>query len=226
MELHTDFSQRVILHTEQMPWSPSPAAGVERRQLDRQGEEVARATSIVRYVSGSYFAAHTHGGGEEIFVLEGVFSDEHGHYPPGSYLRNPPGTTHTPFSESGCVIFVKLWQFNHGDAQTVCQQTEQGSWGPGRQEGIQVQLLHEFQGVRTVLMRLEPDLQVQLHSHPGGEEILVLEGDFTDEHGEYSKGSWLRSPPGSSHSPKIGPNGALLYLKSGHLVAPVLPLPN
>ena len=109
MELHTDFSQRVILHTEQMPWLPSPAAGVERRQLDRQGEEVARATSIVRYASGSYFAAHTHGGGEEIFVLEGVFSDEHGHYPPGSYLRNPPGTTHTPFSEPGCIIFVKLW---------------------------------------------------------------------------------------------------------------------
>ena len=71
MELHTDFSQRVILHTEQMPWLPSPAAGVERRQLDRQGEEVARATSIVRYASGSYFAAHTRGGGEEIFVLEG-----------------------------------------------------------------------------------------------------------------------------------------------------------
>ena len=39
MELHTDFSQRVILHTEQMPWLPSPAAGVERRQLDSQGEE-------------------------------------------------------------------------------------------------------------------------------------------------------------------------------------------
>ena len=77
-----------------------------------------------------------------------------------------------------------------------------------------------------MLMRLEPDLQVQLHSHPGGEEILVLEGDFADEHGEYFKGSWLRSPPSSSLSPKIGPNGALLYLKSGHLVAPVLPLPN
>ena len=226
MELHTDFSQRVILHTEQMHWSPSTAAGVERHQLDRLGEEVARATSTVRYASGSYFAAHTHGGGEEIFVLEGVFSDEHGHYRPGSYLRNPPRTTHTPFSEPGCVIFVKLWQFNPGDAQTVCQQTEQGSRSPRLQKGIQVQLLHEFRGVRTVLMHLEPDLQVQFHSHSGGEEILLLEGDFADEHGEYSKGSWLRSPPGSSHSPRIGPNGTLLYLKSGHLVAPMLPLPN
>ena len=224
MELHTNFSQRVILHTEQMPWLPSPTAGVERHQLDRLGEEVARTTNIVRYASSSYFAAHTHGGGEEIFVLEGVFSDEYGHYPPGSYLRNPPRTTHTPFSEPGCVIFVKLWQFNPGDAQTVCQQTEQGSWSPRRQKGIQVQLLHEFRGVRTVLMHLEPDLQ-QLHSHSGCEETLVLEGDFADEHGEYSKGSWLRSPPGSSHPPRIGPNGTL-YLKSRHLVAPVLPLPN
>ena len=172
-----------------MPWSPSPAAGVERRQLDRQGKEVARATSIVRYASGSYFAIHTHGGVEEIFVLEGVFSDEHGHYPSGSYLRNPPGTTHTPFSEPGCVIFVKLWQFNPGDAQTVCQQTKQGSWELGRQEGIQVQLLHEFEGVRTVLMRLEPNLQAQFHFHASGEEILVLEGDFGDEHCEYFKGS-------------------------------------
>ena len=99
MELHTDFSQRVILHTEQMPWLPSPAAGVERRQLDRQGEEVARATSIVRYASGSFFAAHPLGGGEEIFVLEGVFSDEHGHYPTGSYCVIHPEPL-TPLSQS------------------------------------------------------------------------------------------------------------------------------
>ena len=75
-------------------------------------------------------------------------------------------------------------------------------------------------------MHLEPDLQVQFHSHSGGEEILLLEDDFADEHGEYSKGSWLRSPPGSSHSPRIGPNGTLLHLKSRHLVTPMLPLPN
>ena len=226
MHIRADFDQRALVDGAALAWVPSPMPGVTRCMLDRVGEEVARATSLVRYAPGSAFSPHVHAMGEEFLVLEGVFSNEHGHHPPGSYLRNPPGTIHTPFSEPGCVIFVKLWQFNPGDAQTICQQTEQGSWGPGRQEGIQVQLLREFQGVRTVLIRMEPDLQVQLHSHPGGEEILVLEGDFADEHGEYSKGSWLRSPPGSSHSPKIGPNGALLYLKSGHLVAPVLPLPN
>lgn len=225
MELHTDLSKRVVLHTEQEPWQPSPAVGVERRMLDRQGAEIARATSIVRYAPGTTFAPHTHGGGEEILVLEGVFSDEHGSYPAGHYLRNPPGTTHAPFSEEGCTILVKLWQFSPGDEQTVCQSTATGTWEPGRQEGIQVQVLHEFEGTRTVLMRLEPNLQVQTHTHPGGEEILVLEGSFADEAGEYVKGTWLRSPQGSQHSPRVGPAGALLYLKSGHLLAPRLPLP-
>lgn len=67
----------------------------------------ARATSLVRYQPGSHFSAHEHGGGEEILVLDGVFEDEHGYYPAGSYLRNPPGSRHTPGSTEGCVIFVR-----------------------------------------------------------------------------------------------------------------------
>src|SRR5918993_663748 len=99
------------LHPARLPWAPSPMAGVERRMLDRVGGEVARATSIVRYAPGSRFSAHAHGGGEEFLVLEGVFSDEHGDFPTGSYVRNPPTSRHTPGSESGCTLFVKLWQF-------------------------------------------------------------------------------------------------------------------
>jgi anti-sigma factor ChrR (cupin superfamily) len=78
--------------------------------LDRIGDEVVRATSIVRYAPGSHFSAHTHGGGEEFFVLNGVFQDEHGDYPVGSYVRNPPTSSHVPGSDLGCVIFVKLWR--------------------------------------------------------------------------------------------------------------------
>ena len=117
MNLHDDFSQRVLLSTAQMPWVPSPIAGVERRLLDRIGGEVARATSIVRYAPGSQFPSHTHGGGEEFIVLEGVFQDEHGDYPAGSYVRNPPRSRHKPGSEPGCTIFVKLWQFDPQDRQ-------------------------------------------------------------------------------------------------------------
>ena len=68
MEINADFSQRVVVHAAQLPWVPSPMAGVERRMLDRIGDEVARATSIVRYAPGSQFSPHTHGGGEEFLV--------------------------------------------------------------------------------------------------------------------------------------------------------------
>lgn len=107
MDLHADLDQRVVLETSGLPWTPSPLAGVERRMLDRRGAELARATSIVRYAPGSRFERHSHGGGEEILVLEGVFQDEHGSYPAGSWLRNPPGSGHHPWSEAGCTIWVK-----------------------------------------------------------------------------------------------------------------------
>ena len=83
MELNADFTKRAVAHSATMPWVASPIAGVDRRMLDRIGDEVARATSIVRYAPQSRFSAHTHGGGEEFFVLDGVFQDEHGDFPAG-----------------------------------------------------------------------------------------------------------------------------------------------
>jgi anti-sigma factor ChrR (cupin superfamily) len=87
--------------------------GVDRMMLDRIGDEVARATTIVRFAPNSAFDAHTHGGGEEYFVLDGVFSDEAGDYPAGTYVRNPIGTSHRPhIGPEGATILVKLHQFD------------------------------------------------------------------------------------------------------------------
>lgn len=107
MQLRNDFTERVVLQTGEMPWQPSPAPGVERCMLSRD-EATGMATSIVRYASGASYPAHTHPGGEEILVLEGTFADEHGTYPAGTYLRNPPGSSHHPYSPDGCLLFVKL----------------------------------------------------------------------------------------------------------------------
>ncbi|HEX5320315.1 MAG TPA: cupin domain-containing protein, partial [Stellaceae bacterium] len=128
MEINADFSRRVAIHAAGMPWVPSPIAGVERRMLDRIGDEVARATSIVRYAPESRFSAHTHGGGEEFLVLDGVFEDEHGDYPAGSYVRNPPATRHIPGSAPGCTLFVKLWQFEPADRTEVRIDTGRMLW--------------------------------------------------------------------------------------------------
>jgi anti-sigma factor ChrR (cupin superfamily) len=225
MQINSDFTARVTLDTNQMDWVASPMAGVQRKMLDRFGGEVARATSIVRYAPQSRFAPHTHGGGEEILVLDGVFEDEHGTYPAGTYLRNPPGTSHQPSSEQGCTLFVKLWQFTLGDDQAIQIDTKTAPWYQGLVPGLSVMPLHQADGVNTALVRWAPGTQFNRHVHPGGEEIYVLRGVFHDENGAYPAGSWLRSPRYSMHTPYTSDEGALIYVKTGHLDAPMLALP-
>ncbi len=221
MTINDDFSQRVVLHTPDLAWSASPLPGVDRRLLDRIGGEVARATSLVRYAPHSRFDRHSHDGGEEILVLEGTFSDESGDATVGTYLRNPPGSSHAPYSEAGCVIFVKLRQFASDDLASVRIDTTATPWRAGLVTGLQVMPLHSHEGIDTALVRWAPETRFNRHSHPGGEEILVLEGVFRDENGRYPAGTWLRSPPMSQHTPFTGPEGALIYVKVGHLGAAV-----
>jgi anti-sigma factor ChrR (cupin superfamily) len=218
MELHADLSQRAVLDSNGLSWTPSPLAGVERRMLDRSGGEVARATSIVRYAAGSHFARHVHGGGEEILVLEGTFSDEHGDYGAGTYLRNPVGTSHAPFSASGCTLLVKLQQMHPADQQRLVIDTSRATWVPGLVQGLEVLPLHTFGSEHVALVRWAPGTQFQPHLHGGGEEILVLAGVFNDEHGAYPAGSWLRNPPGSVHRP-WSEEGCTIWVKTGHLPA-------
>ena len=216
MQLHADLHQRAVVDTHTLAWSPSPMPGVERRMLDRCGAEVARATSIVRYAAGRAFELHSHPGGEEILVLEGIFSDEHGHYPAGTYLRNPVGSAHAPYSEMGCTILVKLQQMHPGDQSRLVIDTHSAPWLPGLVEGLEVMPLHGFGSEHVALVRWAPGTRFQAHSHPGGEEILVLAGVFQDEHGTYPAGSWLRNPPGSIHRPWSEP-GCTIWVKTGHL---------
>jgi anti-sigma factor ChrR (cupin superfamily) len=220
LQINADFAQRAVLHAADACWQPSPLPGIERRMLDRVGGEVARATSLVRYGPGSRFDRHTHGGGEEILVLDGVFSDDSGDHPAGTYLRNPPGSAHAPSSRDGCLLFVKLRQFAADDAQPVRIDTRREPWRQGLVAGLSVMPLHERDGISTALVRWAPDTQFHAHTHVGGEEILVLDGVFRDEFGAYPAGSWLRSPRWSRHAPFTGPEGALIYVKVGHLGTP------
>jgi anti-sigma factor ChrR (cupin superfamily) len=220
MELNADFSRRVVVHAARLPWSPSPVIGVERRMLDRIGDEVARATSIVRYARQSRFSAHTHGGGEEFLVLEGVFQDEHGDYLAGSYVRNPPTSSHTPGSEPGCVIFVKLWQFEPDDRRRVRIDTDTLPFLPAA-DRTGVEFMPLFRNARedVRLERWAPNAHIELTAH-GGIEILVLDGGFTDDAEDFTVQSWLRLPPAATLRAGAGAKGCKLWVKSGHL-APV-----
>lgn len=219
MELHADHNQRVVIKKDDYLWQPSPMPGVERMMLERIGNEVARATSMVRYKPHSEFSPHVHGGGEEFLVLSGVFSDEHGDYPVGSYVRNPMGSSHTPrIGVEGATIFVKLCQFDEHDCAQVNINTCMEPWRPGLVSGLEVMPLHEFGYEHIALVKWAPHTQFKAHRHHGGEEIFVLEGTLYDEHGDYPKGTWLRNPHLSQHTPYTKEEGAVIYVKMGHLL--------
>ena len=210
--------ERVVIKPEEYQWIDSPMPGVERMRLDRISEVVDRVTTVVRYEPNSEFSPHTHTGGEEFYVLEGVFSDEHQSYPKGTYVRNPIGTFHTPrIGPEGATIFVKLQQFEADDTDQKAINTNTTEWLPGMVDGLQVMPLHQHRHENVALVKWAPNTIFNLHHHWGGEEIFVIEGTFYDEHGTYPAGSWLRSPHLSQHKPFTKDEGALIYVKTGHL---------
>ena len=224
MNLNSDFSARAAIHAARLDWTPSPIPGVDRRMLDRIGDEVARATSIVRYAPHSHFSAHTHGGGEEFLVLDGVFQDEHGDYPADTYVRNPPTSRHTPGSEPGCTIFVKLWQFDPDDRTELRVDSPALAFvpAPGR-PGVELASLFGNACERVRLERWAPSAVVDMPAQ-GGIELLVLDGSFSEAGEEFTLHSWLRLPAGSRLRATAGRGGCKVWVKSDHL-APDLRLP-
>ena len=218
MQINADFSRRVALDTEALAWRVSPMAGVARRMLDRIGGEVARATSLVRYDPGSRFSAHVHEGGEEFLVLEGVFQDEHGDFPAGSYIRNPPTSRHTPGSAPGCVILVKLWQFDPADRTPVRIDTGRiGAVADAARPGVRVTPLFRDAAEEVRIETWAPGAAVELEL-PGGAELFLLEGSLAEAGERLGPRAWLRLPPGYRGRAVAGPSGARLWVKSGHLL--------
>jgi anti-sigma factor ChrR (cupin superfamily) len=219
--LNGDLGKRVVMHAAEMPWQPSPSPSVERKRLHRVGSaEAGQVTSVVRYKPDSSFPVHDHPEGEEILVLEGTFSDEHGDWPAGTYLLNPEGFRHAPFSKQGCVLFVKLRQFAGAGRHHVAEQTAAFPWKPGRAAGIEEKSLFRSSSSSdtTRLERWSPGANPGLETYPEGVEIFVLGGTLADESGVYPAHSWLRLPPGAHHSPtSVG--GCELYLKDAGLAA-------
>lgn len=214
MELNANFDERVVVHSDQLEWVASPMPGVDRRMLDRIGGEVARATTIVRYAPNSKFSAHTHTGGEEFIVLDGVFQDEHGDYPTGTYVRNPPTTSHTPGSDGGCTIFVKLWQFDMEDRDQF--RKDMASELPAPVSGVATAELHRDARETVTFSDLSAGAPFKQHD-VGGIEMLVISGSVIEGGETLSKGAWLRLPAGAALNAVAGDEGAKIWIKTGHL---------
>ena len=217
--INGDLSVRVSADTNRMEWSPSPSGTVWRKRVHRVGPaESGQVTSVVRYEPDSSFPSHDHPGGEEILVLEGVFSDEHGDWPAGTYLLNPDGFRHAPFSREGCVLFVKLRQFPGRERRHIAVDTNHLDWQASSRAGVEVRRLYEQAGFSDTvrLERWAPGTNLGRSTYSHGAELFVLAGQFADESGSYMNGWWLRFPVGSSHRPRTD-KGCILYAKEGGL---------
>ena len=200
-----------------MQWSASPSGTVWRKRVHLVGPaESGQVTSIVRYDANAGFPAHDHPDGEEIFVIDGVFSDEHGDWPAGTYLLNPEGFRHAPFSGKGCVLFVKLRQYPGRNRQQVALDTAALKWREGAKLGTWYKKLYAQDGYTDTMELQKWEGRPGVMSYPDGAEIFVLEGRFSDEHGDYRQGHWLRFPAGARHHPTTS-TGCSVYLKRGGL---------
>jgi anti-sigma factor ChrR (cupin superfamily) len=101
--LGADQVEREVLDTKTAVWYQGMVPGLNVMPLMKQGS----GSTLVRWAPQTYFNLHKHFGGEEIFVVDGVFEDEYGRYPAGSWIRSPHMSLHQPFSKEGCTIFVK-----------------------------------------------------------------------------------------------------------------------
>ena len=218
--LNDDFRKAVIIQTTDMNWQESTSPNVWRKRLDLTGAiESGRVTSVVRYDPNSTFSTHLHPDGEEIFVLEGIFSDEHGDYPAGTFILNPEGFSHAPYSKEGCVIFVKLRQYPGLTRKQIIIDTNTATWQASKFDGIETLPLYseDAHPEDIHLTRFAAETSVPMHVHSGGEEIFVLDGVFSDEAGDHGVGTWLRYPIESSHSDWTN-EGCVIYVKKNHLL--------
>lgn len=217
MKINADFTQPVLVDAQQLDWIASPAAGVDRRMLFRIGDEVARATSIVRYAPGSQFPRHVHGGGEEILVLEGTFQDEHGDYPAGSYFRNPPGTSHVPAAKDGCTIFVRLWQFRKEDQMHIVRQPGEGDALETRNGALSARLLFRDEAEEVRIEEWQGNATVSV-PNARGIEFIVLAGSVRIGGIHLGSQGWGRLPAGMPLEAHVGAETVTLWIKDAELM--------
>jgi anti-sigma factor ChrR (cupin superfamily) len=216
-QINADMSKFVSMDTNSMKWQESPSGTVWRKRLHLVGpSEAGQVTSLVMYEANADFHAHAHPGGEEILVLGGTFSDERGDFTAGTYLLNPQGYEHTPFSKDGGVIFVKLKQYPGDSRSQIVVETQNKEWIESTVPGVSIKMLYSEHNYpeEMSLQKWNKGASPGKLSYHDGAEILILKGSIQDEFGLHREMSWLRYPAGAEHTPS-SPEGCEIYIKRG-----------
>lgn len=215
-QVHADLLTRVSVLPTSLMWHQTHYTGIWFGCFESDDEvQEHPVTMLTRFDPGGFFPLHGHPGGEEILVLEGNFIDETGVHPPGTYMLNPEGFIHRPYSDEGCLTFVKLRQHGGKTRQQVRTNIFNDSWQPGRIPPIQVQPAYEQAGFseKVWFERWLPGTQLLDVVETDIKEIFLVEGSWSDELGSYPTGSWLRYPPNCPYSP-FSETGCLIYVKT------------
>eukprot|EP00511_Aplanochytrium_stocchinoi_P000218 CAMPEP_0204822464 /NCGR_PEP_ID=MMETSP1346-20131115/651_1 /ASSEMBLY_ACC=CAM_ASM_000771 /TAXON_ID=215587 /ORGANISM="Aplanochytrium stocchinoi, Strain GSBS06" /LENGTH=230 /DNA_ID=CAMNT_0051948675 /DNA_START=289 /DNA_END=981 /DNA_ORIENTATION=- len=223
----------LVKNVSSMKWDPSPSPTVFRKRLELLGEkESGQVTSVVKYEKNSSFRSHAHPDGEEILVLEGIFEDNHGKWPAGTYLLNPEGFEHAPSSKDGCVLFVKLKQFPGLDREHVVIDTKDDTnWDVVTDSIKRCQLyppkkLDERKSNGKYkdtmdLFTLKERTELELENIECGLEVYVINGSLVFDEKQHPVGSWIKIPPDDIPEDKVvtvsSEGGASIYVKRNHL---------
>lgn len=214
MPLHSDHSLRVVVDAASALQGTATSVPLEQRANADQA-----SISLEAYAPGTTWS-HEGGFLLELLVVSGQLEIGEQKLPPSSFVRLAPDVSVTFKSAEGCVLYVNRRLATEAEVESFALAGDQLDWRQGMVPGLKVTSLHQGLTKHTALVRWAPETRFNPHTHVGGEEILVLEGVFRDEHGAYPTGTWIRSPHMSNHRPFTGPEGATILVKVGHLDVP------
>ena len=204
--MNSDYEKKVSIESDELDWKEYTPSNSYIKLFSKKDDE---ETSIIKIEKNSYLSKKDLVNSVEIFVLDGVYTNEFGSFEKGTYLKLPKENEKYINSENGCIVFRKI-NYSHNDEKIVID-TNKSEWLQGHGNLSVIPLAEQ-----TALVKWPNGEVFMPHKHWGGEEILVLSGTFIDEHGSYPKGTWIRSPHLSEHYPRVEEE-TVIFVKTGHL---------
>lgn len=212
-EINANFHLPVSVKTNVFDWQGFTKAGIRQRSLERLVGRHSRLTAVAQFAAGQVFKKIAHEHGVEFLVLSGKFSDEHGDYGVGSYVRNPAAAYRMPFTRDGCTVLLKVGRFQLLDQKRVVVNTRDShrKWKATGEPGVSCLDLHQFSEQHVSLHKIRAECWITFKCLNLALEIFVIEGDISVSGSHYEAGTWLRYPPGSRIKVR-SKHGCCLYI--------------
>jgi len=211
MTHHSDHSLRIVVDATDLYAGQAGERPLEQRDVPADSRITLRSLKAGESM--------THDGVKllEVLVVRGRVRLNGEDLGPTSYARLAPGVSATFTSTEASMVYLNERTPTEPEKDSYALRGDSLDWRQGMVPGLKVTSLHQGLTKHTALVRWAPETRFNPHTHVGGEEILVLEGVFRDEHGSYPAGTWIRSPHMSNHRPFTGAEGATILVKVGHL---------